>query len=214
MMSSNFLRISIVGQMPTGEEWSVNPCWNISDFGVSTTPLQLQTVANALAASAVNSNIPSVMSTSTTLTGYRVEARSYAGVLENQAEAIRTTPILGTGPNPHPFQTAVVVSLRTSQVGPSGRGRLYFPATGYTVSATTLRPTIASTQLFVDGVKTTLASMTTAIRATFAGANLAVWSRKMGIANNVTQLQVGDVLDVQRRRRDTLVEAYQSTNWP
>ena len=203
-----------MGQMPSGEEWSVNPCWNISDFGVSTTPLQIQNVATALAASAVNGSLMSVMSSSTTLTGYRVEARSYAGVLENQAEAVRSTAVPGTGSVYHPFQTSWVVSLRTSQVGASGRGRLYFPATGQVLQVGTLRPLPASSTAFLTGVYTTLQSMQTAIRATFAGANLAVWSRKMGIANNVTALQNGDILDTQRRRRDSLVEAYTNQVWP
>lgn len=213
-MTSNFLRVSILGAMPSGEEWSINPCWNISDFGVSTTPLQVQAVATALAASAVNTNFAAVWNNTTSLIGYRVEARSYAGVLENQAEAIRSTPITGTGANPHPFQTAIVVSLRTSQVGQSGRGRLYVPANGVAISNTTLRPSSAQVTSFLTGAQTTLASMTTAIRATFAGANLAVWSRSLKVANNVVSLQVGDILDVQRRRRDTLVEAYSSVNWP
>jgi len=181
---------------------------------VSTTPLQVQAVATALAASAVNTGFIGAWGTTTFLTGYRVEARSYAGVLENQAEATRTTPIAGQGNQPHPFQTAVCISLRTSQVGASGRGRLYVPANGMQIGVNNLRPTTAVVQAFLTGAYVTLGSMTTAIRATFAGANLAVWSRTLKVANNVTALQVGDILDVQRRRRDTLVEGYTNQVWP
>jgi len=200
--------------MPSGEEWSVNPCWNISDFGVNTTPLQVQNVATALAASAVNGGFTGAWGVTTFLTGYRVEARSYAGVLENQAEATRATGVIGTGNAPHPYQTSIVISLRTSQVGASGRGRLYVPATGMQIGSANLRPTTATVQAFLTGAYITLGSMTTAIRATFAGANLAVWSRKLAVANNVTALQVGDILDVQRRRRDVLVEGYTNQVWP
>jgi hypothetical protein len=49
------------------------------------------------------------------------------------------------------------------------------------------------------------------VQTTLTGADLAVWSRVGSQLNEVNALQVGDVLDTQRRRRDTLVETYQQT---
>jgi hypothetical protein len=53
-----------------------------------------------------------------------------------------------------------------------------------------------------------------AIKATLTGVSLAVWSRKNSNAANVTRLEAGDVLDVQRRRRDSLLEVYSASVWP
>jgi hypothetical protein len=41
-----------------------------------------------------------------------------------------------------------------------------------------------------------------------------VWSRTNQGFANVTSLQVGDIVDIQRRRRDDLVESYQATSFP
>jgi hypothetical protein len=211
---ANFLRLSIFGTLPTGEEWSVNPAYNISDFGVSTTPAQVQAVATAAAAVSPGASMLALWTTTTALTGVRVEARDNDGTLENLAEAIRAIPLAGSGTSAHPFQTATVTSLRTAQVGQSGRGRLYWPATGCGIANATLRLSAPTPTALLTAVSTYLGAIQTAVRVTFAGANLAVWSRKMNLANNVTSLQQGDVLDTQRRRRDTLVENYVSVAYP
>jgi len=205
---ANLLRISIFGAMPTGEEWSVNPCWGLADFGETVTPTQAQTIATALAAVSIPTGLSSLMSTQTTFTGYRVEARNLAGVLETQAQALRSSPSAGSGSFPHPFQTSWVTSLRTAGIGASGRGRLYWPATGQGIADTTLRPTSAQTAAALTAVTSFLTSVQTAIRVTLPGAYLGVWSRKGHEINICHQLQMGDVLDTQRRRRDTLVENY------
>jgi len=59
-----------------------------------------------------------------------------------------------------------------------------------------------------------LSSMETAIKATLPEANLTVWSRKTANFHDVNSLQVGNVLDTQRRRRDTLIEAYTAVTYP
>lgn len=212
---ATLLRVSLLGSLPNGEEWTVNPVWAISDFGTPTTPAQIQAVATALAASAVATGLTASWSSNTFLNGYRVEARTNAGVLENQAEALRTAPIAGTGSSVHPLQSAIVCSLRTAQVGASGRGRMYLPATGIAL-LTTLgnRPAQSVQDALLAGIKTTLGTMQTTIRTTFASAALAVWSRKQVATFNVNRIQIGDVMDSQRRRRDALIENYTSTTYP
>jgi Na+/H+-dicarboxylate symporter len=83
-----------------------------------------------------------------------------------------------------------------------------------TLTAGTFRPGTSQTSTFISAVKTFLSSINTAIDVTLDGVSLAVWSRVNADIYPVTQIQVGDVLDVQRRRRDTLVEAITSTTFP
>ena len=138
---ADLLRVSLTGTLPGGEEWSVNPVWSIGgDFGSPVTPAQCQTVATAIANASPPSGLLSIWATGTTYTGCRVEARSLDGTLETQAEGIKATPTPGTGASAHPFQVALVSSLRTAQPGARGRGRLYWPATGISVDNTSLRP--------------------------------------------------------------------------
>jgi hypothetical protein len=56
--------------------------------------------------------------------------------------------------------------------------------------------------------------MEAVIKATLPDANLTVWSRQYAQFRDISSLQVGNVLDTQRRRRDTLIEAYSSTSYP
>jgi hypothetical protein len=104
----------------------------------------------------------------------------------------------------------VVFSLRTATAGGSGRGRLYWPATGIALSTTTMRVPAATVTAVLAAVESYLTSIKTAIDATLDGISLAVWSRTLESTANVTTIQMGDVVDTQRRRRDTLVETYQS----
>jgi hypothetical protein len=209
------LRVSIIGAMPTGEEWSVNPVYSIGgDFGTTVTPQQAQTIATAIAAVAAPGAILAAWVPATTLSGCRVEARALDGTLETQAEAIKATPQVGTGASPHPFQVALVSSLRTAFPGARGRGRLYWPATGINISSSTLRPISSTVVSVLGGVKTYLSAIQTAIDATLDGVALGVWSRTSQDVNVVQSIQMGDVLDTQRRRRDTLVEVISSTPYP
>jgi hypothetical protein len=212
---ADLLRVSLVGTLPSGEEWSVNPVYSIGgDFGTPVTPAQAQTIATGIAATSPAAAMLNAWSISTNFTGCRVEARSAAGVLETQAEGIRATPLVGTGSAPHSFQTCVVSSLRTAVPGASGRGRLYWPATGITLTAATLRLQSATATALLAAVKTHLSSIQAVIDVTLDGVALGVWSRKLSDVGIVNQIQLGDVLDVQRRRRDTLVETISSISYP
>lgn len=212
---ADILRVSIVGSLPGGEEWSINPVWAIGgDFGVSVTPSQAQAIADAMAAATIPANFLLMLSTSTAVTGYRVEARTLTGALETQAEAAKTSGGTGTGASAHPYQTSAVVSLRTDRVGPSGRGRLYVPATGVTIASSDLRISTSLTATYLGGVKSYLTALQTAIDATLDGISLVVWSRKTASTNNVKTMMMGNVTDTQRRRRDALLEAYSSVTYP
>ena len=212
---ANLLRISVTGAMPSGEEWSVNPVFGIGgDFGVPATYEQVQAVADALAAIAPGTNLRAMNVPAVTWNNVRVEARSLSGTLEAQAEGLRGTPSVGTGSIPHPFQTSVVISLRTTTPGGSGRGRLYFPATGQAMNTGTLRLSSGVNATILADVKTLLSAYKTAISSTFTGVSLVVWSRKNEDTYPVTSMLCGDVMDTQTRRRDILVEQYATTSAP
>lgn len=214
-MVAQVMRVSILGSMPSGEEWSVNPVYAIGgDFGTTVSAEQCQTIATAIAAIVVPTGITQNLSSAVAVTGARVEARTLAGDLESQGEAFKAVPATGSGSSPHPFQTSIVSSLRTSRAGASGRGRLYWPVLSMSLGTSTVRPTAATVTSFMTGVKTYLSSIESAIEVTLTGVSLVVWSRKLLQTNNVTAIQVGDVLDVQRRRRDSLIEAVQTTSYP
>lgn len=212
---ADLLRVSITGALPDGEQWTVNPVYGIGgDFGAPVSSTQANTIAVAIAAIAVPTGLLQNMSTLTTVTGARIEARSKAGALESQGEALKAVPTPGTSTSPHPGQIALVSSLRTATAGASGRGRLYWPTSGLKISPTNLRPINADMTSLVTAVKTYLSAIQTAIDATLDGVGLVVWSRKLSTLYPVTSIQMGNVADVQNRRRDQLVEQYFPTTWP
>lgn len=211
---ADLLRVSLQGQLPGGEEWSVNPCFSLADFGTSVTYDQLNTIVTAINSISIPTGVRLMQSTSTTNTGCRVEARTITGTLDALAEGVRGSAIPGTGTSAHSYQTAIVSSLRTAQSGATGRGRLYWPATGMIVAASTLRPSAADVTSSLSAVKTYLQAITTAIAPTLGVAPLIVWSRSSGGRYLVNRMLMGDVLDVQRRRRDAAIESYQQLVYP
>lgn len=212
---AQILRVSIRGSMPGGEVWSTNPCWEIDGAtGAPVTPATAQTIATAIAAVPIDTSLLLAMAAGTTVTGCRVEARSLTGTLESQAEAVKGTPANGTGTSPHPYGTAIVLSLRTPGAGASARGRLYWPATGQALNSADYRLSVSNATNLLASFKTTLVGWENAIKTTLPNANLTVWSRTTANFFNVTSLQLGNVLDSQRRRRDALIEAYTATSFP
>jgi hypothetical protein len=217
MAVANVLRVSILGAMPSGEVWSINPVWQIG--GVSTaediTPDMANTMAVAVAAVVVPTGLTALMTTSTTVTGARVEARRWDGTLAAQGQAVKAVPTPGTGVGAQPFQTSLVFSLRTGSVGGSGRGRLYWPFTGGSMQPASLRVTSSALTSALSGIKTYLTSIGTALDVTtFNAPVLSVWSRLHSSTIPVNQVQAGDVLDTQRRRRDATIETYSSLTFP
>lgn len=211
---ADLIKVSIQGAMPGGEVWSINPVWRLNAAPVGVTVTQCQAIATAVNAIVIPTGFRDMLSTTTTVTGCRVEARTVSGTLQALSEAVRATPILGSGTAPHPYQTSMVVSLRSPLAGASGRGRLYVPATGIPIATANLRPVTADVTTFLSGTKTYLASITSAVTSQVPDAILAVWSRTLGTTLGVTRIQMGNVLDTQRRRRDAQIENYQELAIP
>lgn len=121
------------------------------------------------------------------------------------AGAAPVTPALpGTGVPTTPFQCARVISLLTASPGARRRGRVYMPA---------LSPDMAVTGKSVvpTGYLTDVAGLFALIDSLWPGTNpiyLGVYSAVDEVVTAVTSLRAGDVLDTQRRRRDTLPEVF------
>ena len=209
------LRVSVLGTFPSGEVWSVNPCFEINGSGgENVTPAMAKTIADNTSVVSPNAGLLLAMAANTQLIGTRVESRALDGTLESQAETIRSSGIQGTGNAIHPPQTAIVVSLRTPGIGASARGRLYWPMTGQVLDATNGRLSSANQLTILAGLKQYLLGLETAVKITLPNANLTVWSRTTNNFHDVNALRLGNVVDTQRRRRDALIEAYEGTTYP
>lgn len=209
------IKVSLQGTMPGGEVFSVNPVWGLNDFGESISYAECTAIVAAINALTIPAAITNMITSGCAWTGCRVEARSLAGVLEALAEGNRAAPVAGTGPSDKTFSTAMVLSLKTALPGGRGRGRLYWPATGVGLSPTTLRVAPANVSTFLSAIKGYLAAIEGAIDASVdGGMGLVVWSRTNSAVSLVNTVQMGDVLDTQRRRRDAVTEGYSSLAWP
>lgn len=109
-------------------------------------------------------------------------------------------------------QTALVGSLRTDEAGRSARGRMYFPATGIEIAASG-RIEQSDALDYANGMGTLLAQV--CADHSDPTAQIQVYSRTEDVIRPVTRLLVDGTPDTQRRRRDKLVSAYQtSTTYP
>lgn len=208
---SDLLKVSIQGTMPGGEKWSINPVFGYAQ-SLALSVDELQATVTAINGVAVPTLLNSVNMPAVLVTGCRVEARTFQGVLEGVAEGARTSAAQGSGSSPHPFQTSIVASLRTSDSSARGKGRLYWPATSIALVDTSLKILPAAVDNFSSAFVQYIVNVRNAIR-TVGGqttANLVVWSRTSASARIVTSIRVGDIADVQRRRRDAIPESYKS----
>lgn len=213
----SYVRVSILGAGPSGEVWSINPTYDPSgEFGTTVNQAQLDAAATAIANRTINTGLMSCLATTQSRTGARVEVRDDAtdNLLGISVQS-STTPQAGTATLRLPLQAAIVCSLRTDTPGGRGRGRFYWPATGVTLGTTgrLSSPTAASLatdfRTYLNGIDTDL---TTAFP--LLSFDLAVRSKLTHTTPHVVRLQVGDVIDTQRRRRDALAEAYSSVTYP
>lgn len=212
-MPIDFIRASIQGQAPTGEVWSVNPIYAFGDFDQPTPPFEdMQDAAQVVADVTPSTDLRALMGPALSIQGARLEGRTLNGDLQVVGEATRTTPLAGSGTSSKPYQTAVVFSLRTPTPGARGRGRLYWPAIGASMTTTNFRWDAGQQALALTGMVTYLKAIGTAMGTAlgFPAGALCVWSRAGLALHTVNTMAAGDVFDTQRRRRDRAVESYVS----
>lgn len=213
-----FNKVRISGTMPGGEVWSINPCFGV---GGGTEAVEeygdLLEWATDIASLNTNKIFPAapleILSTAARITQVRTEFYDPTGKLTQVAEIGATSAAVGSFTPNKPFQSAMVVSLRTGRAGRSYRGRLYLPALNVTLTPATLRidPAIR------NGVSSQMAAWLRDIANVAPGVpriDPVVVSQTIGVVTGITNVEVGDILDTQRRRRDSLEEAYFSTDIP
>lgn len=148
--------------------------------------------------------IQSAWPATATFVGARVHQYDAAGKSIAAGERVQASPAAGADTTALPPQTSVVVSLLTGTPGARNRGRMYFPSPGRTALTATGRLSTTARDVLRDRMKVFLdhwnADPVTMPAAVASNAGLFVAS--------VTSIRVGDVVDTQRRRRDSLPEAY------
>lgn len=209
------IRIVANGGMPGGERWS---CSLAFSWGVQEDPPPTQAQLDACAAAGLTRWTTAVQSAGLLLSSgvslQRVDARSIntLGATTLLSQAAPSSAVVGAGLPVVPNQVAVVVSLRTAAAGARGRGRFYLPTLQANVDtagrlASSQRTTIANvTSTMLNGLNSDLASALDrdSVRLSVAS------GVGTGTLPPVTSMRVGDVFDTQRRRRDKIVENYES----
>lgn len=219
-----YLKTILRGSLGTVEVFSTSNSWGF--FGiVPDTPNQemVDQIAARLRTFTIPAQIPAgmrlLLSTAGELTSWRIELHAENETILSVAEILLISAIPGTGsPNKTP-QDALVFSLRTSTPGARGRGRMYWPALQATLSA--------SFQITAPVPATLAAEMRTWLNAIGGEMNayfisiasairvvLAVRSITDHVSRDINTIQVGSILDTQRRRRDNIPEAYVAVPYP
>lgn len=124
-------------------------------------------------------------------------------VATGQQQALRetTTNLVGAAAGVAlPAEVALVVSLRTALANRTGRGRFYLPQPASVVLAAdgTLDPAVQGD--LADALAAAWAA------ANGAGESPVVYSRTARATRNITSFDVGDVMDVQTRRQNSLTQ--------
>lgn len=216
MATFDILKLSIRGTLPGGEAWSVNPIFDAFNAYEGVEAADMNAVALAVRAVTVPTSLRALMSSGADITSFRLEGRTGGNELVLAAEAAPASgAITGNGVATKPYQTSVVASLLTGFAGASRRGRLYWPALGAGINSN-LRLNSPTADAVAADMSAYLRAIQTAISAQtkFAGSRLVVFSQKLGLKTPVTDISVGDVLDVQRRRRDRAVESRSTASYP
>lgn len=218
---AKYVRLGIKGTLGPQEVWSVNPV--IDPAGELDFPFD-QGTFNAFVAALASQTVPGallgLMSTACKITAFRAELRDTTeeGFI-GAAETTLSAPIAGTGAPTKTPQTSIVASLRSNTALASGRGRLYWPALGGITDATTLRISAANLESYGNAFSSYLTSICNLAKAQLTPVSLvnfgvSIYSPTKRILTQANRVQVGDVLDVQRRRRDSMPEVYYSASLP
>jgi hypothetical protein len=205
---STHLYVQWGGKLPGGEEWSCGfRMWKASGSNAADATAVLPSVSAAVAAYHIRQGTN--ISARAKLSFVKVNAIAVDGSYQAQTTTqalFADTPGGGLQSAP-PNQIAHVVSLTTGfSRGPAHRGRFFNPLPSFTVDATGVIAEADATAVAVS------AGLLLAAVNQGGGEQMVVMSRKAGAPGHraVTGIEVGRVLDTQRRRRRSLVEGYMS----
>jgi len=219
-----YWRTVVKGGLGTGEVWSCGFSWGIVGLAPDVPDEALaadiaQRLVTGTTAGAVPTSMRFLLSTAGSMASWRVEKRGENEKILSLGEAALTTPLIGTSTATKTPQDAIAISLRTSTPGARGRGRFYWPALANDLSTAWLLTNPTPAAVAAD-VKSYLNGLRSVINAAYAATadirtvSLAVRSVTDHVSRDVNKIQVGNVLDTQRRRRDALNETYASQVFP
>lgn len=191
---ANVQRRVIRGTLPGGEVWSTG-FWTANGAPENYNQLSADTfytnVSNG-ASSVVGILAANLWPAGTVFTGVDLYVYGPAGQ-GAVAKYSKDGNIAGTVAVVTPNQTAIVASLRTDLATARGRGRMYFPANGGTLTAGGLFQSTGAQGL------------STAVAALLGPLDAVIVSEADGASRLVTQVRVDQRPDVQRRRADKQV---------
>lgn len=186
-------RHTVSGTFP-GEAWS---------FGIHTLGNLTTSAANAAWVSAFGAfwtgNADALMTADITVTEIATAELDQATGKQLTKVSTGSSLVGISAGEPLPFQCAPVVSLRTNLATRAGRGRFYAPAVAVSHVVNGRLTSAAQNALLAGGVD---------MITTFSGAGLdaVLYSRTTHATQSIVRIDVGDVIDTQRRRRNKLAE--------
>lgn len=196
------------GTLPGGDQWSCGlRMAPTAAYTPENSPTQLATAAAAV--EAFHTRADSMISPRAVLTFTKfnlVDVNGHYAAQTTQEHAHANLPGAGVVAATPVNQVALAVSLVTGfSRGPAHRGRFFLPLPAISIQADgtindAAREMVrSSAQTFID-----------ALNGVSTGLDVAVFSRKLGQASHrvVTGIEIGSVLDTQRRRRNKLKEKY------
>lgn len=219
-----YFKTIVNGSLGAVEKWSCGISWGV--FGLAPdSPDQAEVdgmLANLIGwttTGSVGASLRALMSTQATIDGWRVEKRAEDETTLNVAQGLLVSPVPGTSTASKTPQDSLVLSLRTATPGPRGRGRLYWPAIGASLNTSFQMSSPIQATVATDA-KAWLSAIGGQLNNYWIGigsvrrAVLSVRSGTDHVCRDVNLIQVGSILDTQRRRRDTLPESYAATAYP
>jgi len=192
--------VTVLGGATSDATWDIDWAWE----GTSKVTQANQVGIANLAVTLFNA-VKGQMTSNLRMDAVKINACTADGKVINGANYFQLkTPIAGTAAasSSLPAQLAVVASLRTGARGPGGRGRMYWPFNNVAGSAGVVGST--AQQVLREGVR----DFCEDVRA--IGPLAAVVNVAPVTYSAVTAIDVGNLYDSQRRRRNAIAETFTS----
>lgn len=190
--------VATIGDSETDDPWQIEWAWE----GPTIMGKAMQ---KALAAACVTfwNAVKAYAPTDSRMTGVRINALDATNHVisgANFIDLIAPIPGTRTATEQLPAQVSVAATLRTGRRGPAGRGRMYLPLNGVTLSSGKLGSTVKNTvgaavAAFLEDVEEVLPVP-------------AVVNSGPQTYSAVSSVEVGDLVDIQRRRSNAVDEIY------
>lgn len=210
------LYVTFGGSLPGGEEWQTGARYAPQGAGPSFTGWDLISVADCYTATAALwTALAAFTSTDTYLSWLKIAAIKTDGLYDREPKVYEdTTPNAGGSTYFNALQVAVVASLRSGQtLGRANYGRMYLPIGS--LSRTSGSPYFPASQAttIATAVKTWLQAVEGEVSTAGMAYEPAVMSSLgSGTTKPVTRVEVGRVMDTQRRRRNRIPELYEGVS--